>query len=372
MGALAIGLLSYLALWVAVTTAARGRRGRWEVNPIAVIYRFGGSMEPLRGRGARAISRASYASVALAYALMAFFYYTILATFWARYVARLPGSSSLGVVPLIPGVTVPLSVLPHFLVALGIAAAVHELAHALVARAEGLRVKNVGVALFIVVPAAFVELDEEELAKAPLSSRLKVYSAGVTANLILYLLLLGIASAAPCSAFSHGVTIIGVAPESPAAHAVMPGGLPANITRGDVIIAVNGEKISCIQDLARVFEEAGVKNPRKAVNLTLTLVRDGKHLNVTVYKGVNETMIGITIVNNFTLAGILLYSSLLLNFALALINAGPLFITDGAKMLEDLLVRLQGSQGKIVSLGLQSATVLLLLSLLTIRPILPG
>jgi membrane-associated protease RseP (regulator of RpoE activity) len=365
-------LLLYLLAWLLVTLAFRGRRGRLEVSPLAILARFGPSMGPWRGRLARVVSRAGYASIALAYGLMGFFYYLMLATFWVRYVARPPEASSLGVVPLIPGVTVPLSVLPHILVALGIAAVVHELAHAMTARAEGLRVKNVGVALFIFIPAAFVELDEDELKRASIPSRLKVYSAGVTANLLLYLLLLGLVAVLPCSTMSHGVTILGVTSNSPAANATLPDGAPAMLHKGDVIVSVNGKRIDCIKQLVEALEKAGVKDPSREVNLTLIVERGGERLVVLVHKPVNWSVIGVTIMDHYTTAGLLVYSSIMLNLALALINAGPLFITDGARMVTEPLERLAGKEGRLISTGLQAATLLLLLSLLTLRPIMPS
>ncbi|MEB2836252.1 MAG: site-2 protease family protein [Desulfurococcales archaeon] len=365
-------LLLYLLAWLLATAAFRGRRGRLEVSPVAVLLRFRAQLGPWRGRLARGVSLAGYASVALAYLVMGLFYYLMLATFWVKYVARPPGASGLGVVPLIPGVTVPLSVLPHVLIALGIAAALHELAHAVAARAEGLSVKNVGLALFIFVPAAFVELDEEELARAPLASKLKVYSAGVTANVILYLLFLGLAGALPCTTLSHGVSVISVAPNSPAANATIAG-LPGHgLQKGDVIIGVNGVRVYCIKQLAAAFERAGVKEPGRAVNLTLYIIRNGKPYTVYIYKPANHTLIGITIIDKYTTAGLLVYSSIMLNLALALINAGPLFITDGAKMLDEPLSKLAGQQGRLVSAGIQAATLLLIFSLLTLKPILPG
>ena len=365
-------LLVYLVAWLAFAAAFRGRRGRLEVSPLAVLVRFGPSMGPWRGRMAKLVSRAGYASAVLAYGLMGFFYYLMLATFWVRYISKPPGASSLGVVPLIPGVTVPLSVLPHILIALGIAAAVHELSHAIAARAEGLRIKNVGVALFIFVPAAFVELDEDEVRKAPIASRLKVYSAGVTANLLLYLILLGTAASLPCSTMSHGVTILGVTSNSPAANATLLNGSPAELRKGDVIVEVNGERVYCIKQLARALEEAGVKDVKRQVNLTLTIEREGELVKVVIHKPVNWSVIGVTIMNHFTNTGLLVYSSIMLNLALALINAGPIFITDGARMIAEPLERLAGRQGRLISTGLQTATLLLLLSLLTLRPILPG
>ncbi|WP_367883132.1 site-2 protease family protein [Thermococcus peptonophilus] len=60
---------------------------------------------------------------------------------------------------------------------------VHELSHGIVARADKLPLKSVGLVLLAVIPGAFVEPDEEELAKAPLRSRLRVYGAGSMANI---------------------------------------------------------------------------------------------------------------------------------------------------------------------------------------------
>ncbi|MEB3851323.1 MAG: M50 family metallopeptidase [Desulfurococcales archaeon] len=355
-------LAVYTAAWLAVTAVARGRHGRVEVTPLAILYRLPVTLEPAGGR-LRALRRAGYASVAAAFALMALFYYLMVAQFWARYVARLPGAQGGGVVPLIPGVTVPLSVLPHFLVALGVAAAVHELAHAIQARAEGLRVRSAGIALFIFIPAAFVELDEEELKRAPLASRLRVYSAGVAANILLFLALSALAAGLPCSSLSGGVRVVGVEQGSPAQL--------AGIESGDVIVAVNGQPVHCIPELSDALERAGVKSPQPAT-LNVTVIRGGEALTLVIHKPANRTTIGVTIVGSFNAAGILLYSSTMLNFALALINAAPLFITDGGKMLTESLDALLGGRGRLAATGLQAATVLLVVSLITIRPILPG
>ena len=356
---------AYLAGWMVAVALIGRRRGRLEASPLAIIYRLNIQLEPSsEGRLPRAVSILGYASTAVAYGSMALFYYLVAQLFWARYVARLPGAQGQGLVPLIPGVTVPLSVLPHFLVALGVAAALHELAHALQARAEGLRVKNAGLALFVFIPAAFVELDEEELARAPLRSRLKVYSAGITANLLLFALFSGAAAALPCSSLTHGVKIIGVEEGSPAAL--------AGLERGDLIVSVNGRPVHCIDDLARALEDAGVKDPSRAARITVTVERSGKELSLQVYKPVNHTTIGVTITNSYTALGVILYSSVMLNFALALVNAAPLFITDGGKMLTEPAEALLGPLGRRLAMGLQAATLIAVVSLLTIQPILPG
>jgi membrane-associated protease RseP (regulator of RpoE activity) len=357
-------LAVYLAVWTLATMAFRGKRGRLEVTPLAVIYRLGFRLEPASGRSSRLVSGLGYASVAAAYASMGFFYYLIVKLIWARYVVAAPEARGEGIVPLIPGLTVPWSVLPHILVALGVAALIHELAHAVQARAEGLRVKNAGVALFIFIPAAFVEIDEDELAKAPMRSRLKVYSAGITANLLLFLVFTAAIWGVPCHSLIGGVRVIGVEEGSPASL----GGLE----KGDLIVAVNGEPVHCIKELSQAFEEAGVKDPSRAVDLALTVKRGGETVVLRIHKPVNRTLIGVTVSDAYTTLGVILYSSWMLNIALALINAAPLFITDGGRLLTEPAEALLGASGRAIALGLQSATLIAVLSLISLKPILPG
>jgi membrane-associated protease RseP (regulator of RpoE activity) len=68
---------------------------------------------------------------------------------------------------------------------------VHEFAHGILARVEGIKVKSMGLALLAVPIAAFVEPDDEELfgtaqkpAKASRKARIRILAAGVIANFL--------------------------------------------------------------------------------------------------------------------------------------------------------------------------------------------
>ncbi|MEK6975476.1 MAG: site-2 protease family protein [Candidatus Thermoplasmatota archaeon] len=83
---------------------------------------------------------------------------------------------------VIPGVN-PFVPLWYGLIALIITLVVHEGGHGVLARANGMRVKSLGL-LFAVVPiGAFVEPDEDDLKAAPRRRRLRVFSAGPGVNL---------------------------------------------------------------------------------------------------------------------------------------------------------------------------------------------
>jgi len=364
-------LAAFLAFWAAVYYGLRGRSGRVQVYPFVLIVRVGVVGDPLppSSIAARALRVAGLAAVALMLLTMALFYVFAVRLALARHVYG-GGGGEAGIVPLIPGVTIPLSDLPYVLVAVGLAALVHEAAHALAARAEGIRVKNGGFALFAFIPAAFVELDEESLARAPLLSKLKVFSAGVAANILFYL-----AAAAALSALlpalTGGVVILSVAPDSPA--------MEAGLQPGDIIKAVNGVEVRSLEDLSRLLAEAGVTDPEREAIVTLTIERPGVGvIEVTVVKPAGETRIGVQVANKFSNPlGPLLTALWQLNLGLAAINAAPLILplpgaavlSDGAHVVAAVLERLAGRTGRMLAFAVGIATLMLVVSLLTLTPL---
>ncbi len=95
-----------------------------------------------------------------------------------------------GVAPVIPGITIPGTdfKVPFFegWIALIVIMVVHELAHGVLARKVGIKVKSLGLLLLGFFPiGAFTEPDEEQLKKAKPKDQLLVYSSGPVLNLAL-------------------------------------------------------------------------------------------------------------------------------------------------------------------------------------------
>jgi membrane-associated protease RseP (regulator of RpoE activity) len=90
---------------------------------------------------------------------------------------------------ILPGVDIPGQAfyipLGYGLIGLATVMVVHEFGHGILARVEGVRIKSIGVLLLAVLPGAFVEPDEEEVKKISRLSRLRIYVAGSTSNLML-------------------------------------------------------------------------------------------------------------------------------------------------------------------------------------------
>jgi len=62
---------------------------------------------------------------------------------------------------------------------------VHEGAHGIIARNRGLNVKSSGLLFFLIIPiGAFVDVNEEQIAKAKHKDSLRVMAAGVGANIV--------------------------------------------------------------------------------------------------------------------------------------------------------------------------------------------
>jgi len=147
---------------------------------------------------------------------------------------------------IIPGVNefLPLSVAAEIVAGLLIALVVHEGAHGLLCRVEGIEIDSMGVALFTVLPiGAFVEPDEDSTTEADRGGRTRMFAAGVTANFVVtavaFALLFGPIAGAVSAA--PGAAVGGAYPGSPAAD--------AGIDAGDRIVGVDGEAVANASEL---------------------------------------------------------------------------------------------------------------------------
>lgn len=132
---------------------------------------------------------------------------------------------------VIPGVN-PFVPLWYGLLALIVTLVVHEGGHGILAIANKMRVKSVGLLYAIVPVGAFVEPDEDDMVQAPRRHRLRVYSAGPSLNFVTWgLTLLVFASMAGAVTAIPGAPIATVTADAPAANGgILPGDI---LTGGD-------------------------------------------------------------------------------------------------------------------------------------------
>ena len=247
---------------------------------------------------------------------------------------------------VIPGVDMPGSSIyvPLFygLIALASVLIVHEFSHGIQAVGEKISIKSIGLLLFIILPGAFVEPDEEELKNAKKSSRLRVYAAGSIANIslaIIALLLVSLISMGIPHYFAEdGIAIDRVVSDYPS-DGILKGGM--------VLEAIDNHKITDAESYTSI-----VSSFKPGDNITVQT--DQGSYSIKLGKNPNNDSVGffgIQANKHFKLIDDslgplpwVLFELLdlfqwvfMLNLGIGLFNLLPLKPLDGGYMLETLL-----------------------------------
>ena len=124
---------------------------------------------------------------------------------------------------VIPGVNplLPLEFLGYVLLGLVVAIIVHEFSHGILALVDKIKVKSLGILYLIVPIGAFCEPDDEEVKKARIPSRMRIYAAGPAANFVVVLLSILLFSGVFLSAVqptTEGAIVFTVDTDSPASQ----------------------------------------------------------------------------------------------------------------------------------------------------------
>lgn len=166
---------------------------------------------------------------------------------------------------VIPGVEIPGSpiFIPFVYGILGLATVliVHEFCHGILARAEKINIKSIGLLLFAVLPGAFVEPDEDDMDNSNRISRMRVYAAGSIANLslaavALLITLLITSFVIPSTFQENGIGVDRVLEGAPAENF---------LKEGMVIKSINGQNIS---DSNSYSAAVSTLKPEQYVNIT--------------------------------------------------------------------------------------------------------
>ena len=134
----------------------------------------------------------------------------------------------------LPGIN-PIIPIGYGILALVVGVVLHELAHGVVARSQGIGVKSIGVLWCVIPVGAFVEQDDVEMQAASRRSRDRVAAAGVLANFVLtvvFFVALSLLVSGSVAPNANGVGVAYVEPNTPAAN--------ASLAAGDIITSING------------------------------------------------------------------------------------------------------------------------------------
>jgi len=269
-----------------------------------------------------------------------------------------------GLAPALPGISVGGFSIPlvEGVIALIIALFVHEGAHGVVSVRENIPVRHGGIITLGLLPfGAYVEPDEKIFKRAPVLSRLRVYSAGPVANMLVFALFAALlVAASPLASYlqsyacahSAGVRILHVPETLSVGEAYIKSPAHGVLQSGDIIKEINGEEVNCVYQFMETL--APYRESESNAVLPLTVEREGNVFTVEI--PLNRGYIGIKGVENvypeplppwyhalaFLLS--LIQWIAFLNFMIGLVNMLPLPPLDGGFIYQDLLGELGWKQ----------------------------
>ena len=297
MEAWVVLLLFLAALWSLLLMAKRYMPKSFNVYPFLIMWKttkFNNFIDRLGTQYKSLWKVLGTVGVAMSVGALIYISYILVQNLY--FLLFRPESGS-PVTPLIPGVTLSLSFNTLFFFGLSIAIIIilHELAHGVMARAEGIAVKGTGLLLLAIIPGAFVEPDEESLKKARRSSQTRVYAAGSATNIVLALFVLGImVNVSSVLSLSYDQTPSGVLISE------VRGASPADgiLHTWDVIVNINGTTVNDTVSLSQVLRST---TPNSTV--PKGLIRDGTSLSKNFTLGyssqTNSSYVGINTYNYY-------------------------------------------------------------------------
>ena len=282
--------------------------------------------------------------------------------------------------PVIPGVKIPGSQIfvPFWygIIALFIVIVVHEFGHGVTARTHGLKIKNTGFILFLILPGAFVEADEKKLKKTKSKIQHSVYAAGpwfnvLLAALALIILIFAISPAYNSLANNQGITFTEVADNSPAKQV----NLPVN----QVYNKIDNTNVNSFDDLGIVLAEKSSGDQimfytKDNESYSLILAQHPED-NSSPYIGIlnirnvrGEQTFGKEILFKITdIFANLLFWIYVLSLGIGAANLLPVGPLDGGRMLFTFLKsKFKEKKAKFISAKITLLTVLFLLAALII------
>ncbi len=226
----------------------------------------------------------------------------------------------------------------------------HELSHAMVARAEKIRIKSFGILSLVVLPGAFVEPSEAQLKRSKTLTKLKIFAAGSFGNLIVVLLstlvVFAIFFVTDSTIAAAGVDFSRATPRMPAALSGLSGTITevdgtAVRTLEEFILLMNATKpgdaveIRTTTGTYTINTVASEEDPPRSVigieNVTTKLVYKGVLSRLgepaPAVIGVINWIINLFIWMNF------------LNLGVGMVNLLPIKPLDGGLIYEELLDR---------------------------------
>ena len=276
-----IPLLGYLGIWgiiVLLGYALKAEKHGLVFKPYYFMLKtvvFNSWMERIGGRFRRFWLTFFDLGAALGLGLLVFALYTFALNILNLVYRTKQAGPTLLIIPL-PGITISWEIFPYILISIAILLIPHEAAHGIASVLDKVPIKSSGVFLGVFLPGGFVEIDEEDLAKRPARTKLRVFAAGSSTNVATWFLVLLL--------FANFTLIISPLYQSSSSGVLVTGlttnggAQAAGIQQWSVITQLNSTRVNQPIDLAVFLLHINeTQHPNTIVVVTL---RDGQTMNV--------------------------------------------------------------------------------------------
>jgi membrane-associated protease RseP (regulator of RpoE activity) len=185
--------------------------------------------------------------------------------------SALPGPE---VALVLPGINpiLPIEYLGYILLGLIIAIVVHEFSHGILTLVEKLKVKSLGILYLIVPIGAFCEPDDEEVKKAKILPRMRIYAAGPAANfvvVVISILLFSFVFMPAVQPATSGATVFTVDVDSPAEN--------IGLQTGVIITSINNTNVTTEKDYFAAWNDT-----RANQTIAITFMKQGTFVSTQV------------------------------------------------------------------------------------------
>ncbi len=342
-------LLYYLGIWgviVVIGYLVKAEKHGVLIKPYYFMLKtvvFNGWMERIGGRFRRFWLTFFDVGAALGLGLLVFALYTFALNVVNLLYRTKQAGPTLLIIPL-PGLTISWDIFPYILISIAVLLIPHEAAHGIASVLDRVPIKSSGVFLAVFLPGGFVEIDEEDLAKRPAKTKLRVFAAGSSTNVATWFLVLlllanfGLVISPLYQSSSSGVLVTGLANNG--------GAQAAGIHQWSVITRLNGTTVNQPLELATYLVRI---HPNSTVVVTLN---DGRQVPVITRPSVSNqsrALLGISTFSYYAPRFSMLpiqwpfqFSSTLnwmfiILLGVGIVNMLPLFPFDGDRYFDTIL-----------------------------------
>jgi hypothetical protein len=194
----------YLAIWLVISAGWWGFKAeRFGISglPIYLLYRttrFNRFIDRISAISPRAWRTIWNLGIVLGAGSIVYIFYELAWNLLNLFFRTEQAVSIQPIVPL-PGLFVSFETFPYLVLALSVVVASHEISHGIASLADHVPLKSAGLFFAHVVMGGFVEPDEEKLNQAKNATKLRIFAAGSSTNIILGILCIVLLSNFPAT-----------------------------------------------------------------------------------------------------------------------------------------------------------------------------